>query len=39
LFFTGAVITHLRAGAFRQLPSPVVFLALAVATLIVTAIR
>jgi hypothetical protein len=39
LFFTGAVITHLRAGAFRQLPSPVIFLALAAATLVVTANR
>ncbi|PYG99409.1 hypothetical protein CVV67_15855 [Arthrobacter stackebrandtii] len=39
LFFIGAVITHLRAGAFRQLPSPVIFLALAVATLAATVIR
>lgn len=39
LFFIGAVVTHLRAGAFRQLPSPVIFLALAIATLVVTAIR
>lgn len=39
LFFTGAVATHLRAGAIRQLPSPVIFLALAVATLVVTAIH
>lgn len=33
LFFTGAVVTHLRARAYRSLPSPVLFLALAAATL------
>jgi hypothetical protein len=39
LFFIGAVVTHLRAHAFRQLPSPAIFLALAVATLVVTVTR
>ncbi len=34
LFFTGAVLVHLRSRAFRSLPSPMVFLALAVATLV-----
>lgn len=33
LFFTGAVIMHLRAGAYRSIPSPAVFLVLAAATL------
>ncbi|MHA6670166.1 DoxX family protein [Homoserinimonas sp. A447] len=35
LFFTGAVVVHLKAGAYRSLPSPVTFLALAVVTLVV----
>ena len=33
LFFIGAVVTHLRARAYRSIPSPAVFLALATATL------
>jgi hypothetical protein len=39
LFFLGAVITHLRSRAYRSLASPLFFLALAVATLVVTLIR
>ena len=39
LFYLGAVITHLRAGAHRSIPSPALFLALAVATLAVTVLR
>jgi hypothetical protein len=39
LFFLGAVITHLRSGAHRSLPSPPFFLAFAVATLVVTVLR
>jgi hypothetical protein len=39
LFFLGAAITHLRSGAYRSLPSPLFFFALAVATLVVTVLR
>ena len=39
LFFLVAVVTHLRSGAYRSLPSPLFFLALAVATLAVTVMR
>jgi hypothetical protein len=36
VFFIGAVVTHLRAGAYRSIASPALFLALAIATLVVT---
>jgi hypothetical protein len=39
LFFIGAVVIHLRARAYRSLPSPAFFLALAIATLAVTVLR
>lgn len=39
LFYLSAVVTHLRAGAYRSIPSPALFLTLAVATLVVTALR
>ncbi|WP_223691935.1 DoxX family protein [Leifsonia poae] len=39
VFFIGAVVVHLRSGAFRSLPSPVLFLALAIATFVVTVLR
>jgi hypothetical protein len=39
LFFAVAVIIHLRAGAYKSLPSPVLFLLLAAATLVFTVIR
>lgn len=39
LFFTGAIVVHLRARAYRSLPSPALFFVLAVATLVVTVTR
>ena len=39
LFFLVAVATHLRSGAYRSLASPLFFLALAIATLVVTLMR
>jgi hypothetical protein len=39
LFFVGASLVHLRAHAYRSLPSPLFFLALAVATLVLTVLR
>lgn len=39
LFFVVAVAMHLRAGAYKSLPSPVFFLALAVAALVMMVIR
>ncbi|MGO2519151.1 MAG: DoxX family protein [Microbacterium sp.] len=39
LFFIGALFTHLRARAYRSLPSPILFLALAVGTLILMLLR
>jgi hypothetical protein len=39
LFFLVAVVTHLRSGAYRSLPSPLFFLVLSVATLAVTVMR
>nr|WP_268957803.1 DoxX family protein [Ruania zhangjianzhongii] len=39
LYFLGAVITHLRAGAHRSLASPLLFLALAVTTLALAIVR
>jgi hypothetical protein len=39
LFFLGAIVVHVRARAYRSLPSPVVFFLLAAATLVVTLLR
>lgn len=39
LYFLGAMIAHLRAGAYRSLASPLLFLALAVTTLVLTIAR
>jgi hypothetical protein len=39
LFFVGAVVTHLRSRAYRSPSSPVLFLALAIATLAATVTR
>jgi hypothetical protein len=39
LFFVVAVTMHLRAGAYKSLPSPVFFLGLAVAALVMMVIR
>jgi hypothetical protein len=39
LFFVGATLVHLRAHAYRSLASPLFFLALAVATLVLTVLR
>ncbi|HIZ34251.1 MAG TPA: DoxX family protein [Candidatus Ruania gallistercoris] len=39
LYFLGAVITHLRAGAYRSLANPLLFLALAVTTLTLAVAR
>jgi hypothetical protein len=39
LFFLGAIMVHLRARAYRSLPSPVVFFLLAVATFLVAVNR
>jgi DoxX-like family len=39
LFFLGAVVTHLRSRAYKSLPSPAFFLALAIATLVGAVLR
>lgn len=39
VFFIGALFTHLRARAYRSLPSPILFLALAVGTLVLMLLR
>lgn len=39
LFFVGAALAHLRAHAYRTLPSPLFFLALSVATLVLTVLQ
>lgn len=39
LFFIGAVITHIRAHAYRKIAFPILFLALAVATFAFTVTR
>lgn len=39
LYYIGAVVVHLRAGAYKSLASPALFLGLAIATLVLTAIR
>jgi hypothetical protein len=39
LFFAVALAVHLRARAYRSLPSPLFFLALAAATLVLTLLR
>jgi hypothetical protein len=36
LFFVGATLVHLRAHAYRSLPSPLFFLALSIAPLVLT---
>ena len=39
LFFIGALVAHLSAGAYRSMPSPALFLVIAIATLAVTVTR
>jgi hypothetical protein len=39
LFFIGAIVTHVRAGVFYNIAFPGLFLALAVASLVLTAAR
>jgi hypothetical protein len=39
LFFVGAIVVHVRARVVRKIPFPAVFLALAGATLVLTAAR